>query len=427
MQRTFTRQELYDLVWTTPIVQLAEQLKISDRGLSKTCARHQIPVPGRGYWAKVESGQPTTKTPLWKIDNPSLNTVHIGGAKRSVNPYVAFAVEAAHKAVEDVKTKPPAPPKPSHTTTSVPPAKGAITFEPVKRPHTSISGLALELKGAEPDRDGEISAAGIRIHRNSRSRIVAFLHHLAIALEGRDIVIAQGERALVAQKSPDSVSFEITEAKRREKHEPTAAELKKKQEHDRRRQLASRGGEWISWESFWPEYDYAYSGNLTFEINNWADGARKKWSEGKHQTLESMLESIADGILYHLAFDKARREEREDAERRRQHMAHRRHLQKQRIEREKNRATFLNGLVEYQREAADLRATIAEATNCLDQASPEYLRMITWAQQRLAYLVEKNEMATLTANLREQNLFPETDDLFDPEGEPPPSKGYWDD
>lgn len=32
---------------------LAIEFGISDRGLAKVCGRHRIPVPPRGYWAKV--------------------------------------------------------------------------------------------------------------------------------------------------------------------------------------------------------------------------------------------------------------------------------------------------------------------------------------------------------------------------------------
>ena len=108
MKRTFTRQELYELVWSTPIATLAAQFEISGRGLAKTCRRHVIPVPGRGYWAKVEAGQPATRTPLWKIENPGLEPVHIGGAKQAVNPYVAFAIEAATATVKAVNADRPA-------------------------------------------------------------------------------------------------------------------------------------------------------------------------------------------------------------------------------------------------------------------------------------------------------------------------------
>ncbi|APO52368.1 hypothetical protein ACVILJ_001570 [Bradyrhizobium diazoefficiens] len=62
--REFTRQELYDLVWTTPVVKLAKEFGLSDVGLRKTCVRYQIPTPPLGYWAKLSFGKPVKQTPL---------------------------------------------------------------------------------------------------------------------------------------------------------------------------------------------------------------------------------------------------------------------------------------------------------------------------------------------------------------------------
>lgn len=39
-------------------------LGLSDRGLAKLCSRESIPVPPRGYWAKLQFGKPVTKPPL---------------------------------------------------------------------------------------------------------------------------------------------------------------------------------------------------------------------------------------------------------------------------------------------------------------------------------------------------------------------------
>jgi hypothetical protein len=61
---TLTRQSLYDLVWSKPMVEVAKQFSISDRGLAKRCAAVDVPVPPRGYWARVEAGQSPAKTPL---------------------------------------------------------------------------------------------------------------------------------------------------------------------------------------------------------------------------------------------------------------------------------------------------------------------------------------------------------------------------
>jgi hypothetical protein len=46
------------------MVELAREVGLSDRGLAKLCARQRIPVPGRGFWARVASGQKVKRTPL---------------------------------------------------------------------------------------------------------------------------------------------------------------------------------------------------------------------------------------------------------------------------------------------------------------------------------------------------------------------------
>lgn len=58
------RSELYDKVWSTPMIRLAAELGVSDVGLAKACRRHGIPVPPRGHWAKLKAGQSPIKAPL---------------------------------------------------------------------------------------------------------------------------------------------------------------------------------------------------------------------------------------------------------------------------------------------------------------------------------------------------------------------------
>jgi hypothetical protein len=54
---TLTREELYRRVWQTPMYRLAAEFGITGRGLAKICARHGIPVPWRGWWARKAAGQ----------------------------------------------------------------------------------------------------------------------------------------------------------------------------------------------------------------------------------------------------------------------------------------------------------------------------------------------------------------------------------
>jgi len=59
-----TRFDVYQAVWQTPILQLARQWGISDRGLSKACERRNIPTPPRGYWQRLAQGAAPVPTPL---------------------------------------------------------------------------------------------------------------------------------------------------------------------------------------------------------------------------------------------------------------------------------------------------------------------------------------------------------------------------
>jgi len=54
---TFTRKELYDLVWAKPMSSIAKEYAISDSGLRKICIRMKIPLPLTGHWSKIKFGK----------------------------------------------------------------------------------------------------------------------------------------------------------------------------------------------------------------------------------------------------------------------------------------------------------------------------------------------------------------------------------
>ena len=51
-----SRDELYQRLWTTPIVRLAQELGYSYPELIKICVGLQIPRPTGGYWYRVQHG-----------------------------------------------------------------------------------------------------------------------------------------------------------------------------------------------------------------------------------------------------------------------------------------------------------------------------------------------------------------------------------
>lgn len=64
------RTELYRLVWSEPRRLLAPKYGVSDVGLAKTCRRHDIPMPPRGYWARKAAGQSPEQI---ELPNPTLD------------------------------------------------------------------------------------------------------------------------------------------------------------------------------------------------------------------------------------------------------------------------------------------------------------------------------------------------------------------
>jgi hypothetical protein len=54
---TLSREDLYELAWSKPLAQLAKDFGIWDVALAKRCRGLRIPLPGRGYWARVDAGQ----------------------------------------------------------------------------------------------------------------------------------------------------------------------------------------------------------------------------------------------------------------------------------------------------------------------------------------------------------------------------------
>ncbi|PDT32298.1 hypothetical protein CO660_00225 [Rhizobium sp. L9] len=59
-----TREEMYELVWSIPGVQLAKRIGISDSYITRLCQKLAVPRPPPGYWAKHAVGRATPRPPL---------------------------------------------------------------------------------------------------------------------------------------------------------------------------------------------------------------------------------------------------------------------------------------------------------------------------------------------------------------------------
>lgn len=68
---SFERHKLFDEVWSTPVTKLAKGYGLSDVGLRKICVALDIPLPPRGYWARLAAGKTIPKPALHKTTRPT--------------------------------------------------------------------------------------------------------------------------------------------------------------------------------------------------------------------------------------------------------------------------------------------------------------------------------------------------------------------
>ncbi len=62
--KTITREQLYEMVWTTPMVRVALQFDVSASYMARVCNELGVPRPARGHWAKLSFDKASPKPPL---------------------------------------------------------------------------------------------------------------------------------------------------------------------------------------------------------------------------------------------------------------------------------------------------------------------------------------------------------------------------
>jgi hypothetical protein len=64
----YDRAALYEQVWSQPVQKVAKSYGVSGVRLGKVCRLLHVPVPPRGYWARVRSGYTVRQPPLPRLN-----------------------------------------------------------------------------------------------------------------------------------------------------------------------------------------------------------------------------------------------------------------------------------------------------------------------------------------------------------------------
>jgi len=77
----FSRQTLYDLVWSKPLAGAATEVGLSANGLAKLCDRLLIPRPARTYWTRVGRASGAARPPLPPAPNQTASEIIVGSER----------------------------------------------------------------------------------------------------------------------------------------------------------------------------------------------------------------------------------------------------------------------------------------------------------------------------------------------------------
>ncbi len=365
--KTVSREELYEQVWSKPMIKVAADYGVTGTALKKTCDRHHIPTPERGYWAKLEYGKRVNKEALPPLTEPNLATVRISGSsEQHLSPSVREAKEKARDRFhKHAAAKPLLVPASERTLSIVEPPHLAATRRMISKARPDDLGfVSARSKGAVP----------LKIAPASIERGIRILSQLFALAETQGHLPKATEDGLVLVVENESIAFGLEEQPEKTLHQPTAAELKRRDERAR----------WGYTTDPWPKYDQFPSGRLAIVIHaNPYSGLRRTYSDGKTQVLEDLLPDILAGFVGHAVYINERRREADERERHYREAEAQRQREEAFNGREKRRVEFVDAVHEHLTQRNKLTAVLSHLENATSEDVERVSSMTTWVRQRL--------------------------------------------
>lgn len=312
---TLSREELYERVWSEPMRTLAGRFHLSDVGLKKICTRHRIPVPPRGYWRRLETGQSPRRIALPNLANAAQIQIRVKSKEAKVD--LDDALGDSWKLAEET-------------------ADPIIVSDVLERPHRATRAMKSALGGQKPDKYGAIhstvtDAFLARMHPASKDRVLRIADAFAKACESRGFELRPGKPGsrlagqLCVVIEGEDFEVSIDERMRQEPYRMTDEEIARRK----------RGG-----YVYTPAYQYVPTGELTIKIGPaFGSGLQHSWADSRSRKVEERLGDVILGMRKLAVWRAAERE--------------RRRRKEERLAREKQRRAELRAQIEAERQAID--------------------------------------------------------------------------
>ncbi|RUW85305.1 hypothetical protein [Mesorhizobium sp. M1E.F.Ca.ET.063.01.1.1] len=348
------------------MTKVAAEYGVTGTALKKTCDRHKIPTPERGYWAKLQHGKPVRKMPLPRLADTHLSQICIlGGVEERLPEEVRQAKARVRHRLEELAA-------------SVPNAASAAS-ETHAAEAAVLNATRRAIYKARPDEEGFVAARGrgvvpLKIAPPSIERGLQVLSRFLVLAE------TQGFRPQVADNGLDlvvdgeSVAFGLEERPGKGPHAPTAVELKRRDENHRLGNSSTP----------WQKHDNAPSGRLAIFIRaNSYSGLRRTYSDRKARALEDILPTVLAGFAEHAALIKEQRRADEERERQWREAEARRSRAEAFKAREQQRLAFADAIHEQLAQRAKLTAVLSHLESATGDEARRLGPMLAWVRRRL--------------------------------------------
>lgn len=375
---SFTREQLYEAVWTKPMRHLAPSYGLSDVGLAKICRKLQIPTPPVGYWQKLEFGHQVERPPLPELKEEQPTSISL--TKTPTEPdrplsEVEVLIQVERQSEHQI-----------------------VVPTTLDSPHPLVEKTDRSLRAAKADAKGLVTprakgCLAVTVGPQSIDRASLILNALLKALESRGFpVTAADEKSELTHVEvlTETIGFRLEETLDKKARELSAAEKRRREQYS-----------WMSSQR--PEYDYFPSGKLALVIgeSSGGTGTRRRWGDGKKQSLETLLNRFVAGLIQAADDKKEARRQREEWERKWEEERRQRHkAEVQRREAETRAKEFEANVAAWHRAhelnqyVEAVRAEVVRRHGSVDENS-EVGQWLAWAESCVASIDPLHESKPL--------------------------------
>jgi hypothetical protein len=312
-----TREELYEQVWSEPMVTLAQKYGLSDVGLRKKCKKLNIPLPPQGYWLRSRQAKAENHPPLPFF--PGDGTVKIKNNNENYPP--ACVDQGQYGEAEERVAFENLPENRIQVQ-----ARLTSPHPLVQKTNIILENIASLGTNADAITARNDECLDIQVSQQSLGRALRLMDALLKALESRNFKVSISGRSYGYGESITTVTALgiVHEFGLKENFTQIKNELPKKRKH--------------SSIHYYPAVGYKPSGRFTLAIKGYVgDGSRTRWSDGKKQRVEDCLNDFIIGLIKASVVKRARNLEWERKENARIELARKRVEEEIRVQEEKAR------------------------------------------------------------------------------------------